>query len=90
MAGYKKGGDFHMISPQEIKTMGANPTIVYKIFDHETKQIGFVNKNKVENCLAPVREQVMYYNRDIKYSTIQVRFSSVEEARKHSNKRRKR
>lgn len=41
---------------------------------------------KIEKCLGLVWNQVIYYNRGTKYATIQVHFSSVNEARKHSDK----
>lgn len=54
------GGDVRMKSSPQTKAMVANTTIVYKIFDVASKKIAYVDIKKVDKCLAPVWEQIMY------------------------------
>lgn len=76
----------HITSCQEEKNRVLNSTIEHKVFDPKTKEIKFVETKKIEKCLAPVSADIKHSSRDSKYATVEVRFSSVEAAMKHSVK----
>lgn len=76
----------HITSPQEVKAIVANTSLVYKVYDPDSIEIKFVDTKKIEKCLAPVLTEATYYNRGSKFATVEVHFSSVEVVRKHLDK----
>lgn len=80
-----KGGNIYIVLPQEVKTMVNKTTIVYKIYDPVSKEIKFLDTNKIKRCLALVLGEVTYFTWSSRFANREVQFSS-DGARRYSDR----
>uniref|UniRef100_A0A0L8I1D0 Uncharacterized protein n=1 Tax=Octopus bimaculoides TaxID=37653 RepID=A0A0L8I1D0_OCTBM len=87
----KGGGQFiadphhhHHHTAEEMKKNVARKTAVYRTFSTTTKKIEIAPIEAIEECLGEVRGLATFYTRGRKYGTVEIRFSSEEDAINHS------
>lgn len=74
------------LNPQgDLIDITKSQSIVYKTWSLEMKTAEKATKKSVENCLEPIwKKKITYINRGKRYGTIEERFASKDEAKKHS------
>uniref|UniRef100_A0A0L8GVB3 Uncharacterized protein n=1 Tax=Octopus bimaculoides TaxID=37653 RepID=A0A0L8GVB3_OCTBM len=82
---FKKQCDVLKITPpKEVFQRAERKIITYRTLNVETKKIEVAETDELEQCLNEVKPLTTFYARGSKFGTVEVRFTSEKEAKKHS------